>query len=232
MSSRALALCLVLFVPGSGWAQSAPGRDAAAWTAMARGGFAIPEGETAVELLFAMNALLASPDPVLRDDVAYGAAERWILRERRLSPAELRRVLHMWTTNLDDGIGELDGDRVFGRSFSSLCLSVVAASDLSAPFLSPDEAEAFFDRMLRYFQQEQDLRGFDPDRGWMHTVAHTADALKFLARNPKLKPGADVRLLAAVAGKLESAMRSFLAATRSTSMPPCDSGPVPGSRIW
>ena len=38
----------------------------------------------------------------------------------------------------------------------------------------------------------------------MHTVAHTSDALKFLARNPKLAPGSDARLLAAAQGKIES----------------------------
>ena len=59
--------------------------------------------------------------------------------------------------------------------------------------------------MLDYFSRERDLRGFDPVRGWMHTVAHTSDALKFLARNSKLSAGVDRRLLAAVAVKIESA---------------------------
>jgi hypothetical protein len=38
----------------------------------------------------------------------------------------------------------------------------------------------------------------------MHTVALTSDTLKFLARNPRLTAGGDVRLLAAVRAKLES----------------------------
>jgi hypothetical protein len=151
-----------------------------------------------------MNPLLASTDPVLRDDVAFSAAERWILRDRRVAPAELRQLLQMWTANLDDGLGASGDDRVFKRSFSALCLSLVAAADLSAPFLEPSEARAFFDRMLDYFQRERDLRGFDPAHGWMHTVAHTSDALKFLARNPKLAAGSDARLLAAARGKIES----------------------------
>lgn len=151
-----------------------------------------------------MNALLASDDPVLRDDVAYSAAERWILRDRKLSPTELRRLLQLWTGNLGDGLGEARGDRVFKRSFSALCLSLIAAADLSAPFLEPPEARAFFDRTLDYFQRERDLRGFDPVHGWMHTVAHTSDTLKFLARNPKLAAGSDARLLDAARAKIES----------------------------
>jgi hypothetical protein len=174
------------------------------WIALARGGFVVPTGRTAGEMLTEMNQLLGSNDPVLRDDVAYSAAERWILRDRRLSPTELRGLLRLWITNLDDGLGTVGDDRVFKRSFSALSLSVIAAADLSAPFLEPAEARDFFDRMLSYFERERDLRGFDPVHGWMHTVAHTSDALKFLARNPKLPAGTDVRLLAGVRAKIES----------------------------
>jgi Protein of unknown function (DUF2785) len=107
-------------------------------------------------------------------------------------------------------VDETGDDRVFGRSFSALCLSVIASADLSAPFMQPAEVEQLFGRLLDYFGREQDLRGFDLVRGWMHTVAHTADALKFLARNPKLGAGADHRLLAAVKAKIESSDTVFL----------------------
>ncbi|HEX3646028.1 MAG TPA: DUF2785 domain-containing protein [Vicinamibacterales bacterium] len=174
------------------------------WIALAKGGFIVPSGRTAAEMLTEMNQLLGSNDPVLRDEVAYSAAERWILRDHRLSPPELRSLLRLWTTNLDDGLGIAGDDRVFKRSFSALSLSLIAAADLSTPFLEPAETQAFFDRMLDYFQRERDLRGFDPVHGWMHTVAHTSDALKFLARNPKLSAGSDARLLAAVRAKIDS----------------------------
>jgi hypothetical protein len=118
-----------------------------------------------------MNPLLGLPDPVLRDDVAYSAAERWILRDKVVSPDDLRTLIKQWTTNLDNGLGEAGDDRVFGRSFSALCLSVIAAADLSAPFLTADEADALFGKLLAYFSRERDLRGFDPVKGWMHTVA-------------------------------------------------------------
>ncbi len=186
-----------------------PAPSRADWIALARGGFVVPAGRSASELLVEMDSLLESDDPVLRDDVAYGAAERWIVREHRLSPSELRIVLQLWSGNLDDHLGEVGDNRVFKRSFSALCLSLVAATDLSAPFLDPPELRAFFDRMLNYFQRERDLRGFDPVRGWMHTVAHTSDALKFLMRNPKLAPGSDVRLLDAMRAKIESSDEVF-----------------------
>jgi len=200
----------ILMVTAVLWAVAGPhaGQPAAPsradWIALAKGGFVLPGGRTAVDMLVDMNPLLASDDPVLRDEVAYGAAERWIVRDHRLSAADLRVVLQLWIRNLDDGLGEAGDDRVFKRSFSALSLSLIAATDLSAPFLTPAELQAFFDRMLDYFQRERDVRGFDARRGWMHTVAHTSDTLKFLSRNPKLAAGSGARLLAAVRAKIEA----------------------------
>jgi Protein of unknown function (DUF2785) len=200
---RALAI-LAVFVSAVPAAAQPSSTSNDSWLALARSRFALPEGRSAIDLLIEMNPLLASDDPALRDDVAYSAAERWILRDRRVPPADLRKLLELWTKNLEDGLGEARGDRVFKRSFSALCLSLIAAADLSQPFLEPAEARAFFDRMLDYFQRERDLRGFDQTHGWMHTVAHTSDTLKFLSRNPKLAAGSDVRLLAAVRAKIEA----------------------------
>src|SRR4029077_5395554 len=118
-------------------------------------------------------------------------------------------MLKLWTGNLDEGLGAAGDARVFRRSFSALCLSLIAAVDVSSPFLDPAEVQAFYDRMLDYFRRERDLRGFDPVHGWMHTVAHTSDALKFLVRNPKLAPGSDVRLLDAMRAKIESSDEVF-----------------------
>ena len=196
-----------LVVPAYGQQAS---RDRADWIALAKSGFALADGRSALDVLLEMDALLGSPDPILRDEVAFSAAERWILRERRLTPDQLRRLLQIWTKNLDEGLGGTGDDRVFKRSFSALSLSLIAARDLTAPFLDGPEVQAFFDRTLDYFERERDLRGFDATRGWMHTVAHTADVLKYLARNPKLASGSHVRLLAAVRVKIESSDAVFV----------------------
>ena len=143
-------------------------------------------------MLVEMNPLLESDDPVLRDDVAYSAAERWILREHRLSPSELRRCCssgpRTWTT-----AWERPATIACSSDRSRRCACRWSPPRICRrPFSSPPKLRAFFDRMLDYFQRERDLRGFDPVHGWMHTVAHTSDALKFLARNPKLAAGSDV----------------------------------------
>jgi hypothetical protein len=175
------------------------------WIALAKSGFAVPAGSTATTLLVEMNPLLASPDPVLRDEVAYSAAERWIVRDKVVAPDDLRRLLALWSANLDDGLGSSGDDRVFARSFSALCLSLIAAREVATPFLTPVEGRQFLDRMLDYFVRERDLRGYDSERGWMHTPAHTADALKFLARSTHFTPADLRRLLDAVRSTIQAA---------------------------
>lgn len=185
-------------------------RSRDAWLALAKGGFAVPAGTTASALLVEMNALLASPDPVLRDEVAYSAAERWILRDKAVAPDDLRRLLALWSANLDGGLGTSGDERVFARSFSALCLSLIAAREVAAPFLSAAEVQQLFDRLLDYFARERDLRGYDATRGWMHSVAHTADAFKFVARTAAFAPANLGRLLDGVRAKIASADGVFV----------------------
>lgn len=203
---RSLAGVLALGLATLGLAL-APDRAAAqtrtreAWIALARGGFVVPAGTSAADVLLEVTPLLASPDPVLRDDVAYSAAERWIVRDRLVAPNDLRRLTARWTAMLDDGLGTRGDDRVYGRSFSALCLSLVAARDVAAPFLDSREAQALADRLFDYLARERDLRGLDATGGWMHAVAHTADAFKFLARGRHWAPANLSRLLALMTAK-------------------------------
>ena len=208
MRHFARGLLVVVLLGCAAVASGQDTRSRADWMALAKSGFALPDGRSAAEVIVELNPLLASTDPVLRDDVAFGAAERWI-RDGRVGPDDLRRLLKLWAANLNDGLATPGDDRVFKRSFSALCLSLVAARELTAPFLEAAEVAAFFDQTLDYFDRERDLRGFDPVRGWMHTPAHTADTLKFLARNPKLPAGNDLRLLDSVRRKVEASDTVF-----------------------
>lgn len=171
------------------------------WIAMARGGFVVPRGTPAAELLLDMAPLLASADPVLRDEVAYSAAERWILRDRVVTPDDLRRLIARWSAMLDDGLGATGDDRIYGRSFAALCLSIAAARHVATPFFDAREAQALTERLFDYLSRERDLRGFDAGGGWMHAIAHTADAFKFLARSGHWTPANTARLFTLLSDK-------------------------------
>jgi hypothetical protein len=206
-------LVLAIGHPGpAAGAEPAPAtqRGSHYWRELVEADFQVPEGERAVDLLLEMDALLASPDPWLRDEVAYSAAVRWIFADPVLSDDELRQVMGRWLGNLGLGPGESAADAVLRRSFSALCLSIVAARDLREPFLSQAEFDGLLDGTLGYLASERDLRGFDPQLGWIHGVAHTADVLKFLARSPRLPAAAQSRILAALDARLMTADEVFV----------------------
>ena len=161
-------------------AQDQPGHDREFWRAIAKNHFAVPDGQPIVPLLQELSGLLGSPDPELRDDLAYTIIDQWV-RHQDVSAAELNSLADAWRANLRSGIGESGTETVFKRSFSALCLASLARRELKTPFLGPVRFQALLGDALAYLKDERDLRAFDPSKGWMHATAHTADLLSNLA---------------------------------------------------
>ena len=198
---RALPLLFLLAAQAVAAAEASPAHDRSYWQRLMDNDAKLAEGESAAKLLGELSQYLGSPDPTLRDSFAYDLSAAWIYRDEKLSPQELRPFLAEWTGNLKKGIGEQGTDSVLLRSFSALELSILAAYELKAPFLTQAEFDELLSAALDYLAAERDVRGYDPDKGWLHSVAHTADLIKFLARSSHLKPGDQGRILSAVAAK-------------------------------
>jgi hypothetical protein len=197
------ALCVLVAISPT------QGHDKRYWRGIVAAKFEVPAGSSAQALAPELVASLGSPDPELRDDLAVSILTAWIYQQKRLTPDDLRPMVQILEGNLRSGIGSPGTDAVLLRSFSALTLSVIAARDNEAPFLSPQEFERLLDAALAYLRDEQDTRGFDPVKGWMHSAAHTSDLLKFLARNPRLTPAGQRRILGAVLVKNREAAASF-----------------------
>jgi Protein of unknown function (DUF2785) len=183
-------------------AMAGPAHSLAFWKQIARDKYAVPADTNLGELTAELTDMLASPDPELRDDIAYSTLAAWIYQTRVLDADALRTLVATLLGNLTAGIGERGTDRIFRRSFSALTLSVVVARDNAAPFLTAEEFQRIEEAALVYLRTEQDLRGYDPEHGWMHSAAHTADVLKFLGRSRFLNSGGQSTLLDAIAQKL------------------------------
>src|SRR5437867_1511470 len=87
-------------------AAQAPKHDKPFWRGIAEHHYEVPNGESASALAHEVSGVLASPDPELRDDLAYSILARWIARPNILQPDDLRALADEWTNNLKDGIGE------------------------------------------------------------------------------------------------------------------------------
>jgi hypothetical protein len=185
-------------------AATASPHDRQYFRGIASHGFAIPPGASAFALAQELTPWLASPDPELRDTLAYTILDVWI-RHSQLTDAELLTLLPSLQQNLTSGIGDAGTDSVFKRSFSALTLASFAQRDLQQSFLSPAQYRELLSSALAYLRDERDTRGFDPVKGWIHSTAHTADLLAALARSPHFTPADQQALFAAVEQRLNSA---------------------------
>ncbi len=172
------------------------------WKHIVETDFALPEGYSAAQLTPELSGFLGSTDVEVRDPFGYTILTHWIVRDGHYSPDELRTLRDEWLANLDKSIGEDGTDSVFLRSFSMLMLSIIVYRDNQESFLRPSEIRALVEKTLAYFASEQDVRGFVPGKGWAHSVAHMADALKFMARNPATGANDHRQMLDAIVEKL------------------------------
>ncbi|MFE7193925.1 DUF2785 domain-containing protein [Kitasatospora sp. NPDC057541] len=138
------------------------------------------------DTLAAVSAALRSADPHVRDTLAYEQLCRWaplLTPEQRLA--------------LGDEMAErLSDPEIQARTFAPLVLAELA--DLGA------HRPAWQDAFAHWYVAETDLRGWDPELGWLHAVAHGADYLAALGRG---------RLLADPTPLLELAAARLLAPT-------------------
>jgi hypothetical protein len=192
---------------GDSVGQNGHGREF--WRAIAKNHYAIPAGQEAFPLARELSGYLGSPDPELRDDLAYSMLAIWINRQKKFLPEELVTLLEEWQANLGAGIGETRTDSIFKRSFSALCLSTLAERDLKDPFLGEGRFRALLNAALTYLGDERDLRGFDAKKGWIHATAHTADLLAALAENKLFTKQDQERVLNAIQKRLETANEIF-----------------------
>ena len=203
---RAAGLTLLaLMIPPAGAAAGPPPaaetRGKPFWLALAKD-CAVPAGESAFGLVSEAMSLLGSPDTEWRDDVGYGVVASCVYQKKLLKPEERHALVARLSENLRRGIGESGTDSVLLRSFSALDLSIFAALEDEDPALDDAGYRRLLDDALAYLRDERDLRGLEPRVGWIHATAHTADLLKFLARDRRFTLADQARLMDAAWAKM------------------------------
>lgn len=129
-----------------------------------------------------MLKYIGDNDPELRDELIYTTFANWIEEESYFTSEELKSLLN---TILSDEfifykIGSDDDDSVLRRSFSILLVDPILCRHLDKNFLDEEMILRTKDCLLRFFSEEKDLRGYDKEKGWVHTIAHAADGVHAL----------------------------------------------------
>jgi hypothetical protein len=163
---------------------------------------AVPAGDSASGLVKEAVSFLDQAESAWRDEVGYGVVAACVYRKKLLKPEERRELVARLSANLRRSIDETGTDSVLLRSFSALDLSILAALEDDQPALDEAAYRRLLDDTLAYLRDERDLRGLEPRVGWIHATAHTADLLKFLARDARFAKDDQSRLLDAAWSKM------------------------------
>lgn len=151
------------------------------------------------DLIQSMMLHIGSLDSELRDDLIYGSFYDLIHEKNLLEHAHLTELLEECLNHLlYKGIEERESDLVFTRTFTSLLIALILFRDNADDFLSQQKIADCKDKILAYLAAEKDVRGYVPVKGWAHSVAHTADAINELVKNPKLNKASYIKIVRAL----------------------------------
>ncbi len=154
------------------------------WSQVKAGGLAVPDDRPLAELTTELTTMLGSPDPHMRDGLAYPTLATWV--DRGVYDDLLIGLGDGMAAGLTVGLGEQGTDSVFRRTFSVLVLAECIDRTNQEDLVPAAKLMAWGDHIASWYLRERDLRGFVPGQGWAHAVAHGADAIGVLARSEHL----------------------------------------------
>ncbi len=152
------------------------------WKQIKEENYSVPINMNVNDIVLEMMNNIGNTDPELRDKLIYSIMFYWI-KDNKITSDKLKELLSI---SIDDNhlffrIGEVGTDSVFTRSFSILLVPLILMKHRQNNFLSEKDIHEVYARVVDYFIKEQDLRGYVKDKGWVHSIAHAADALDDLA---------------------------------------------------
>lgn len=140
------------------------------------------EDEKVIDYLDLMLKYVGDTDPELRDVLIYNIFVNWIEEKEYFSNEELTSLLNRILSEdfIFYNIGCENDDSVLRRSFSILLVNPILCAHLDRDFLDKDMILKTKDCLIKYFDEEKDLRGYDSKKGWLHALAHAADGMHVL----------------------------------------------------
>lgn len=177
-----LIATMLALAPAGALAQACPPAD---WPrerleALRSAGFAITDAAERSRFARDIVACIASPDPFLRDSIAFEGLAHLLRAGQIDDPLKIeigRDLLARMAVDDPDG---------FGPPFAALILSEIVRADRIARYLPDDLRDAIVTQGTAYLTHGRDYRGFDEREGWRHGVAHAADLMMQIALDPNV----------------------------------------------
>lgn len=142
--------------------------------------YAVPEGVNPYKLSLQMMDYIGDIGGELRDDLVYSVLAAWIMGDvLTFEEAHDIFVIALDEKHILNGLGEIN-DTVFGRTFSVEVAACITYKHRN--LLSDSDILKAFNTVLKFYNEDRDVRGFVEGKGWAHGAAHGADALTELAQ--------------------------------------------------
>lgn len=155
--------------------------QASFWRELMASGLPVPEGRPLDAMTEELTRMLGSPDPEIRDDLAFPVLGTWI--QRGVYDHLLSGLGDGMVAGLSAGIGETGTDSVFRRAASARVLTEVVARDETVGGMPPSTVLSWADAVTTWVLREKDHRGHVPGRGQADALVHGADAIGRFARS-------------------------------------------------
>jgi Protein of unknown function (DUF2785) len=206
-SLAALAFCLALIAsPVNAQGDKCPpsGMDKTKLLSLKDANWVIADDAARDRFVIELTQCLGSPDPVLRDEIAFEALYHY-LRGKLVSDAAKVRLMGI----LQAQMAGVD-PQGFRRPFAALTLAEVARADRISAFLTPEQRKSLLDSATSYMRSIDDYRGFDPQAGYRHAVAHGSDLMLQLVLNPALGKAELIAIRDALASQIAPKGQSYV----------------------
>ncbi|WP_032122459.1 DUF2785 domain-containing protein [Clostridium amazonitimonense] len=165
----------------------------------------IPEEVNNYELALQCLNNIGSVDAELRDNLILELLCNMII-EKKLTDKEVKDILGLILSerHLFYNIGKIEDDSVFNRSFSMLIVECIVYRHKESEVKLFNEAEIIriYKAVIRYLNEEKDVRGYVMVKGWAHTAAHTADVLEELVSCKEIKERELIEILEGIRKKV------------------------------
>lgn len=142
--------------------------------------YAVPEGVNPYKISLELMDYIGDIDGELRDELIYSVLVEWIMKDTlTFEEAHDIFVIALDEKHIFNGLGEIN-DTVFSRTFSVEVAACIIYKHRK--LLSDSDILKAFNKVLKFYNEDKDVRGFVEDKRWAHGAAHGADALMELAQ--------------------------------------------------
>lgn len=154
---------------------------------------------------------VGDPKSKIRDQLVYSLFARGFQTPGfRKDQRKLLADVATQRAQLFDGIDNPQSDKVFTRTFTALLGALFLDADAREPFLTTRQRNTWLNWAVNYLRLEQDWRGFIPEKGWAHAVAHGSDLVSAAIAHPKVTPAQIKQALAIIPNILSRQKTPFL----------------------